>query len=58
MGWMADVAMVIFQENCLKQLDAKIKEAKQEYALAPSVAKNHYSQGLEEARRIVSEQST
>ena len=57
MGWMAEVGMEIFQDKCLKKLDVKIKEAKEEYELSPSITKKHYIQGLEEARLIVLKQS-
>lgn len=58
MGWMAEVGMEIFQENCLKAIDKKIDEAKQDYRLSPSLAKEQYLAGLVDARHIVSIQST
>lgn len=58
MGWMAEVGMEIFQENCLKEIDKKIDEAKQDYKRAPSLAKEQYIKGLVEARQTVATQST
>ena len=46
------------KENCLKEIDKKIDEAKQDYKRSPSLAKEQYVKGLVEARQVVATQST